>query len=268
MGGGASTNTANKPINDLGPEFTCSLVTEIKGVDVKNVILRVGSESLSILDTSYKPLKVFVYHQIISWGHNAKSFRWKFLVHGKQHTYIVMTDEGKTLEHLLLDNVKKLMKVMESKGIDNPAFDALLTEVKHKGVAAVRTQSRAFTSHQAVQVLQSIEHDFEKIETAAVIYDKLINKNSFQLVLNEFSNKADRENLCVRLHINFQENGITADCPDGLNRTETTTASPAVDRCQKGASISKENSPSQTVAVSSLDSTPDKSDGVKLQVES
>ena len=139
-------------------------------------------------------------------------------------------------------------------GIDNPAFDALLTEVKHKGVAAVRTQSRAFTSHQAVQVLQSIEHDFEKIETAAVIYDKLINKNSFQLVLNEFSNKADRENLCVRLHINFQENGITADCPDGLNRTETTTASPAVDRCQKGASISKENSPSQTVAVSSLDS--------------
>lgn len=254
MGGGASASKANKPVNDLGPEFTCSLVTEIEGVDVKNVILRVGSESLSVLDTSYKPLKVFVYHEIISWGHNAKSFRWRFLVHGKQHDYLVITEEGKTLEQLLLENVKKLMKVMESKGIDNPAFDALLSEVRHKGVAAVRTQSRAFTSHQAVQILQSIEHDFERIETAAAIYDKLINKNSFQLVLNQFSNKADRENLCVRLHINFQENGISTDCPDGLNRTETTAASPAIDGFQIATAITGEQNPSQTVVMPSPDS--------------
>ena len=181
MGGGASTNTASKPTNDLGPEFTCSLVTEIKGVDVKNgnyqnpflwtrwfgftcfghehtplhymTYTRASSHHdsnsarrfgksvntryklqgcadapfeilgfciflcdknviknlwcfsvLGVLNfactlksgswpTHFQPLKIFVYHQVISWGHNAKSFRWKFLVHGKQHTYIVITDE-------------------------------------------------------------------------------------------------------------------------------------------------------------------------------
>ena len=114
-------------------------------------------------------------------------------------------------------------------------------------------QSRPFTAHQAVQVVQSVEDDFVRFETAVAIYDRLLNKNSFQLVLNEFDNKADRENLCLRLHIKFQETGISTDYPDGLNRGKATPSVSTVTAAQESYSVVKCEARSEYVKVKKAD---------------
>ena len=100
-------------------------------------------------------------------------------------------------------------------------------------------QSRPITAHQAVQVVQSVDDDFVRFETAVAIYDRLINKSSFQLVLNEFDNKSDRENLCLRLDINSEETGISTDYPDGFKHAKTTPSSPSVAAAQESYSTVK-----------------------------
>lgn len=57
--------------------------------------------------------------------------------------------------------------------------------------------SRSFDIKQALQVVRLIGEisPFDKLEAASMMYTRLINKSSFDLILNQFEDPADRENL-------------------------------------------------------------------------
>lgn len=65
------------------------------------------------------------------------------------------------------------------------------------------TAGRSLIAKQAMDIIQLIENDapFEKFELACYLYEQMINKDSYQLVVNCFPDEADRENLIHRLKI-------------------------------------------------------------------
>jgi len=42
---------------------------------------------------------------------------------------------------------------------------------------------------------------FDKLDVAVLVYDRLMEKDSFQLILNQFDHLTDRENILLRLGI-------------------------------------------------------------------
>ncbi len=65
---------------------------------------------------------------------------------------------------------------------------------------------RLFTAHQAANLVRMVQElsPFDAMELAILLYSKLLNPESFQLVINAFEDPSDRDNLCHRL-------GITPD---------------------------------------------------------
>ena len=66
------------------------------------------------------------------------------------------------------------------------------------------TESRSLIAKQAMEIVQIIgrENPFDKFEVACFLYNHLINKESYQMVINSFEDHTDRDNLIHRLGIN------------------------------------------------------------------
>ena len=93
-----------------------------------------------------------------------------------------------------------------------------MTFIKSKQKNQSFTQSRSLIAKQAMEIVQIIgsEDPFEKFEIACYLYDNLINKESYQLVINCFEDEVDRDNLIHRLGINKKAKVLTASSTNQL----------------------------------------------------
>ena len=122
------------------------------------------------------------------------------------------TKQGKEIEAMTLSSVKSLMRDMDKQGVTKEDFKMLkqiLQENKRIGApeeewfSTVRqfASTRQYTSHQGVELLQIMKevNPFELIELACFLYDNLLNRDSFQMLLNVFNEEADRcyRHMCV-----------------------------------------------------------------------
>lgn len=84
--------------------------------------------------------------------------------------------------------------------------------------SAARTaaSTRKLTSHQLAQLVRAVREaaPFDAVEVCVALQPRMINPDAFQLVLNEFPDDADRDNICHRLGL----------APDGKFLSATTTA--------------------------------------------
>ena len=63
--------------------------------------------------------------------------------------------------------------------------------------------SRCFLAKQAMELVQFVGPlaPFERIDLAEMLYSRILNKESFQLVVNAFEDRGERENLTHRLKL-------------------------------------------------------------------
>jgi len=183
------------------------------GQDTKNsnmlpeMTLRVHYEALVLLNLEEKPLEFFPYHTVMCWGHSLKTFQFRiFNKTGEPTTIQLASTQGKEIEQTVLKAVKSLMEDMEKKGVSDAEFKNLCSTVSGNasvGIDTVQqfTVSRSFTARQAVDLLKIIETScpFSKVDMAVLLYDRMIQQGSFEMLLNCFDNKEDKENVCHRL---------------------------------------------------------------------
>ena len=53
---------------------------------------------------------------------------------------------------------------------------------------------------------------FEKMDLACLLHSRILTPESFQLIVNTFDDKAERQNLIHRLGLNRRQVELTADC--------------------------------------------------------
>uniref|UniRef100_A0A7S1TZ43 IRS-type PTB domain-containing protein n=1 Tax=Phaeomonas parva TaxID=124430 RepID=A0A7S1TZ43_9STRA len=149
------------------------------------------------------------------------------------------TRSGPEVQARLLAHVKALMVDMDNSAVPKADFKVLTEELLRQrnayfksnpanqeaapddgfggfgaggGPAAQQLETiqqfasnRHFLAKQAVELLTILGADgeaaFERMELAVFFYEKLLNKGSFQLVLNQFSDPSDRENILHRLNL-------------------------------------------------------------------
>ena len=115
-----------------------------------------------------------------------------------------------------------LMADMEKSALSEIDFQTLLSFIlpdgklneKWMGTIEQVCMGRLFVAKQCIELLQIIGDSapFEKNELAAFLYENCINKDSFQLVINSFSDsKEERENLIHRLSLNKNSHRFLSD---------------------------------------------------------
>jgi hypothetical protein len=73
------------------------------------------------------------------------------------------------------------------------------------------SSGRLFLAKQGMELMVRISPlaPFDKFDLACLIYERMINKNSFQLIINTFEDKQERENLIHRLKLNLVSTNTT-----------------------------------------------------------
>ena len=86
-----------------------------------------------------------------------------------------------------------------------PPIDMSTAELKEDWLNIITqfSASRKFIAKQAMELVTFIGPlaPFERIDLAEMLYDRILNKESFQLVVNAFEDKEERENLGHRLKL-------------------------------------------------------------------
>lgn len=103
-------------------------------------------------------------------------------------------------------------------GMPAASFEQLLKVLTEDGDKALEAVRQVATSHefdikQACRIVETIGElsPFDKIEAAVLMYATLMNKDSYTLVLNQFEDKADRDNICHRLGVSVDESGAIVE---------------------------------------------------------
>ena len=189
--------------------------------------------------------RAFAYHEILSWGHNTDSFQ--FRVHkgamGTLITVVLGTREvsvrrgaaasrvwlptnsvrvvqGDAMEEDIMGTVLHLMDDMKAVGVSEAEFASLLQALADdpdRLLEDVRSVSltKAFDAKQASTLVARVGElsPFDQLEAAVLLYDALINKHSFNLVLDVLEEDADRDNVCHRLGIIRNPDGTFKHLP-------------------------------------------------------
>ena len=233
MGAGASAkqsggSSPTKAISGSGPEYEVETYAEIEGVigGGEKLILKIANEALVLVHPELqKPLTHFPYHTIMCWGHSNKTFQFRIFKEGSDpETLRFGTDKGKELETVILSTVKSLMSDMEAKAVGDAEFRTLLKSIKEEADPSTRMttikqfiSTHSFIARHGVELLRAVAPDtFDMIDIATEMHEHIINKDSFQLMLNEFTSKEDRENVCHRLGIKLSDGKMSVECPEGL----------------------------------------------------
>jgi hypothetical protein len=123
----------------------------------------------------------------------------------------VRTTQGKLIESATMSTVQKLMSDMKQRAISAGEFDILLATVIDgesrlnedwmQVIDQFTAGGRKFIAKQGMELLRRIgpQAPFEKFDLACLIYERLLNKNSMQLVINTFEDPVERENLSHRI---------------------------------------------------------------------
>ena len=103
------------------------------------------------------------------------------------------------------------MADMEKQAVSKDDFKALVTSLHELEAGCPEwmdmvkqfCEGRVYIANQGSKLLQELgpECEFEKIELACFLYGHILNKDSFQLLLNEFGDSEARENVLHRLGI-------------------------------------------------------------------
>ena len=195
--------------------------------------LRLGKESVDFVDKDTKlPLLNFPYQSILCWGSTLDTFRFtvETRVEGelrgdgrmyKQDKITVQTGLGRVIERDIMKMVRALMADMELSMVNDKDFSELknLLVVDGKleedwlGILQSFTATRSLIAKQAMELLQIIGNDnpFEKVDLACFLYSVMVNKDSFQLVVNCFEDSEERDNLIHRLKLNKSGQVVTTN---------------------------------------------------------
>ena len=207
------------------------------------ITLRIGVESLHVCDVEASTVLLTIpYYAILCWGYTPSTFQWKVFkkfnpkasesAHSSTtptateltpsvedvDTFVVITHQGVQIEAEVMATVRKLMTEMECKGIDDAEFSTFVKTLKSLteeesdfGIQTIRqiAATRKFDARQALTLVNLIGDisPFDKLEAAIVLYEGVMNKESYLLVLNSFEDDGDRENICHRLGIAVTDTG-------------------------------------------------------------
>ena len=195
--------------------------------------LQISYESLDfVTQNDSVPIIQFPFQNIICWGSSNQNFQFKVFNteksgDGQKENGIlisVRTIEGKKIEDATMEMVQKLMVDMNQRAISKREFSILLDSIfEGEGNTNLRedwmmiidqftSSGRFFLAKQGMELLVKIGPlvPFEKFDLACLLYDRIINKNSFQLLVNTFEDAYDRENLVHRLQLN--KSNIVTTC--------------------------------------------------------
>lgn len=141
---------------------------------------------------------------------------------GQVETLIMLTPCGADIEAVVMGAVRALMAQMDSRGVPDGEFATLLATLNSladdggelgdaAALDAVRQMAltRAFDARQAAQLVSAIGRisPFEQVEAAVLLYNSLLHKESFGLVLSCFPDPADRDNVAHRLGLSVDDAG-------------------------------------------------------------
>ena len=184
--------------------------------------LRISFESLDFLrmqdDT---PIIQFPFQNIICWGSSRQNFQFKIFDFantdsGKQDTGILIslkTTQGRKIEDATMGQVRKLMEDMNQRAISKQEFQTLLSTLfvdnntlEENWLATIdqfSTGGRLFLAKQGMELLIKVGTlaPFEKFDLACLLYERIINKDSFQLLVSTFEDELERDNLIHRLKL-------------------------------------------------------------------
>jgi hypothetical protein len=189
--------------------------------------LQISYESLDfVTQNSSVPIIQFPFQNIICWGSSTQTFQFKVFNTERSGDsqrengilISVRTSEGKKIEDATMEMVQKLMVDMNQRAISKREFAILLDsifegdgntqlELREDWMMIIdqfTSSGRCFLAKQGMELLIKIGPlvPFEKFDLACLLYDRIINKNSFQLLVNTFEDAHDRENLVHRLQLN------------------------------------------------------------------
>lgn len=219
-----SRTTADKlsPIREQTPEFTVHL-NRWPGCNIAlpdSFIIRLASESLDFVSSENRlPLIQFPYQNIICWGQSSHSFQFKIFDLTKANPQErdngvlieLRTTQGKLIADTTMSIVRNLMATMENKAITKEEFHGLLGSVFHpdgnlqetwmETVNQFTSGGRQFLAKQGMELLLRVgdQAQFDKVELACLIYERMVNKSSFQLIINTFEDPVERDNLIHRI---------------------------------------------------------------------
>lgn len=196
-------------------------------------LLRISYESLDFVRMSDQiPLVQFPFQNIICWGSSPQNFQFKVFDLEKSEIekrdsgilISLRTNQGKKIEDATMSTVQKLMVDINSRAISKQEFAILLNSILDENdqlkeewstiIDQFTSSGRLFLAKQGMELLVRIgsQAPFEKFELACLIYERMINKNSIQLLINTFEDPQERENLIHRLKLNKDKKVVTTEC--------------------------------------------------------
>lgn len=231
-----STPNNNNKTNDTKiecPSYVVSLgFWPTKSIELPNQFkLRVSYESLDFLRTENDgPLIQFPFQNIICWGSSRQNFQFKVFDFSntdqdKKDSGILIslkTTQGRMIEDSTMSMVRRLMEDMNHRAISKQEFQALLgtlfineSTLEENWLHTIDQFSsggRLFLAKQGMELLIKIGAlaPFEKFDLACLLYERIINKDSFQLLINTFQDELERDNLIHRLKL--KDVKVVKDC--------------------------------------------------------
>ncbi len=129
------------------------------------------------------------------------------------------------METEIMQMVLHLMDNMQEVGVRPDEFAGLLQLLEEDSeslLSDIRTVAltKAFDAKQASKLVEAVGSisPFDQVEVAVMLYDSLINKDSFNLVLEVFPEAADRDNICHRLGVIRNADGSFKHLPQRSRR--------------------------------------------------
>jgi hypothetical protein len=196
--------------------------------------LRISYESLDFVTLAEEtPIIQFPFQNIICWGSSYQNFQFKLfdlekVEQEKRDSGILIslkTTQGKIIEDTTMSTVQKLMVDINQRAISKQEFTALINALYDEGGEVLKenwlqivdqftTGGRLFLAKQGMELLMRIGSlaPFEKFDLACLLYERIINQNSFQLLVNTFEDPQERENLIHRLKLNKNRVEVVSNC--------------------------------------------------------
>ena len=232
-GAALTTSNGTKGVNGDYPTFTVALgFWPGKAVELPEYFkLRVSYESLDFIRSEDDtPLIQFPFQNIICWGSSRQNFQFKVFdfsnteATGADDGGILISlksTQGRLIEDATMSTVQKLMLDINQRAISKVEFVALQSTIFDENnqlrddwltvINQFTATGRLFLAKQGMELLIKIGNiaPFEKFDLACLLYERIINKDSFQLLVNTFPDEQERDNLIHRLKLN---KGIVKNC--------------------------------------------------------
>lgn len=268
MGAGGSVQSSNEDIaRRTFPTFEVGLLSvenyKFNHPIPARFLLRLCRESLDFVDNkTLAPILQFPFQQIICWGSTVSTFRFHVYNYenvsdgpndAKDICFILKTTEGKNIEDMTMKTVKLLMVDMDNSAVSKEEFQLIINHIYDSSTNSLSSDwfqtldqfstGRKLLAKQCMDLIQLVGPlaPFEKMDLACLLHTRILTPGSFQLIVNTFDDKAERQNLIHRLGLNRSEAELTADCSI-LPSQISVPLNPSPSKIHSTITISAENS--------------------------